>query len=121
MSQPRLHIRKGDSVVVIAGKDWSGPNRGQPAKVLEVHPTDRKAVVAGRNIAKKHKKNRGPRNPGGIIETPMPIHVSNLMLVCPKCSRPTRIKRERVELSGVAKATKVIRVCKKCDARIDED
>jgi large subunit ribosomal protein L24 len=120
VSQPRLHIRKGDSVLVIAGKDASGPHKGQPAKVLEVHPTVRKAVVAGRNIAKKHEKNRGPRKPGGIIEVPMPIHVSNLMLVCPSCGKPTRIKRDRVAVEGAPKSTRVIRICKRCSAKIDE-
>ncbi len=115
MSQPRLHVRKGDTVLVIAGKD-----KGETGKVIEAHPAQQKAIVGGRNIAKKHQKNRGPRKPGGIIEIPMPIHVSNLMLVCPGCGKPTRVSRKRVEVPGQAKSTRLIRVCKRCSAEIDE-
>lgn len=115
MSQARLHVRKGDTVLVIAGKD-----KGESGKVIESQPARQRAIVGGRNIAKKHKKSRGPGKPGGIIEVPMPIHVSNLMLVCPKCGKPTRAGRKRVEVEGQAKSTRVIRVCKRCSADIDE-
>jgi large subunit ribosomal protein L24 len=109
-------------VIVIAGKDAAGDKRkNEPAKVIEVRPSVQKAVVAGRNIAKKHKKPRGPRQPGGIIEVPMPIHVSNLMLVCPKCGKPTRVARRRLAVEGQAKSTRVVRVCKRCSAQIDEE
>ncbi len=114
MSQPRLHIRKGDTVLVIAGKD-----KGEKGSVIEARPSQRRVIVGGVNIAKKHKKPRG-RQPGGIMEVPMPVDVSNVMLVCPSCSRPTRVRRNRVETPGAEKSTKLVRVCKRCGADIDE-
>ncbi len=114
MSQPRLHIRKGDTVLVIAGKD-----KGERGSVIEARPRQRRVIGGGVNIAKKHKKPRG-RQPGGIMEVPMPVDVSNVMLVCPSCSRPTRVQRRRVDSGAGGKATRLIRVCKRCSAEIDE-
>lgn len=92
-----LHVRKGDTVQVISGKD-----RGVKGKVIEVMPDADRILVEGVNRIKKHTKvgqsNRGAKT-GGIITTEAPIHVSNVMLVDPEDGRPTRVghRKEKVE------------------------
>ncbi len=90
---PKLKIKKGDRVVVISGayKDLD-----RPREVLEVIPDKNRAVVEDVNMAKKHTK-PSQDNPGGINEAPMPIHISNLMLVDPKTGEPTRVGRKVVD------------------------
>jgi large subunit ribosomal protein L24 len=97
-----MHVRTGDTVMVLAGKD-----RGKTGKIQRVVTQKNRAVVDGVNIVKRHLR-RLPNRPGGIVEMPAPLHVSNLMLVCPHCGRPARTGH-RVEADG----TKV-RYCKKC-------
>ncbi len=97
---PKLKIKKGDRVMVIAGS-----NKGQQGEVLEVIPGKNRAVVEEINIVKKHQKPTND-NPGGIIEKPAPIHISNLMLVDPKTGSATRVGRK--ELDG-----KLVRYSKK--------
>ena len=97
-------IRKGDDVIVIAGKD-----KGKRGSVLTVRDDDR-VVVQNVNMIKRHTKgnpNRGVS--GGIIEKEAPIHVSNVLLVCPKCSKPSR--------TGVTRLAngKKVRICKSCN------
>ncbi len=101
-------IKREDFVVVIAGKD-----RGKRGKVLRVIPKKQRVVVEGVNIVKKHQKPTA-NSPGGIIEKPAPIHVSNVMLICPKCGTPTR-----VGFTFLEDGTKV-RKCKKCGEVIDK-
>ena len=104
-----LTIRKDDKVKVIAGKD-----KGKEAKVLKVHPEKQRAVVERVNMVKKAQRPT-QRNPkGGLLEIEGTIHVSNLMLVCPSCSQPTRVGRRRTE-DGTR-----VRVCKKCGVDIDK-
>ncbi len=88
---PKLHIKKGDRVRVMAGT-----NKGREGEVLEVFPKKQRAIVDGVNIVKKHRKPMGD-NPGGIVEMPAPIHISNLMLLDPKTGEPTRIGRKEVD------------------------
>ena len=88
---PKLHIKKGDRVMVIAGDD-----KGETGEVLEVFPKKNRAIVENLNMAKKHKKPTQD-NPGGIIDMPAPIHLSNLMLLDPKTGEPTRIGRKVVD------------------------
>lgn len=102
-----MSIRKGDKVKVITGKD-----KGKESRVLRVIPESRRVIVERVNMMKKHQRPTGPRNPGGILELEAPIHVSNLMLVCPKCSQTTRVARRRDEGTRV-------RVCKKCGNDVD--
>ena len=83
----KLHIKKGDKVVVIAGA-----NKGATGNVLEVFPAKNRAVVEGVNLRKKHTKPTN-ENPGGINEIAAPIHLSNLMLVDPKSGEATRVGR----------------------------
>jgi large subunit ribosomal protein L24 len=100
---PKIRIKKSDNVVVLSGKD-----KGKRAKVLEVNPEKTTVLVEGVNVMKKHTKPRPPKVPqGGILEKAMPIHVSNVMLVCPHCDKPVRIKTR--ETGGERD-----RVCRKC-------
>ncbi len=101
-------VKREDFVVVIAGKD-----RGKRGKVLRVLPKKHRVIVEGVNIVKKHQKPTAT-TAGGIIEKPAPIHVSNVMLVCPKCGQPTR-----VGFTFLEDGTKV-RKCKKCGEVIDK-
>ncbi len=88
---PKLHIKKGDRVRVIAG-DY----KGAEGEVLEVFPKKNRAIVDNVNIVKKHQKPTQD-NPGGIVEMPAPVHVSNLMLLDPKTGEPTRVGRKLVD------------------------
>lgn len=103
----KLKIRKGDKVVIIAGKD-----KGKESRVLGTKPVSERVVCEHVAIAKKATRPTQKNPQGGIIEIEMPIHVSNVMLVCPKCSQPTRVSSKRVDGNR-------IRVCKKCGADID--
>ena len=86
---PKLKIKKGDKVVVIAG---AYRDRSKVREVLEVLPTENRAIVDGVNIRKKHSKST-QTSPGGINEITAPIHISNLMVVDPKSGEPTRVGR----------------------------
>lgn len=90
---PKLKIKKGDQVVVISG---AYKNRETPREVLEVFPKKNTAIVDGVNVRKKHQKPTQD-NPGGIIDLPAPIQLSNLMLVDPKSGEPTRVGRKEVD------------------------
>ena len=103
----KLSIRTGDKVKVIAGKE-----KGKEGKVLATLPYKERVIVERVNMVKKATRPT-QRNPkGGFLEIEAPLHVSNLMLVCTKCSQPTRIGRKREDGSRV-------RVCKKCNNDID--
>ena len=98
-------IRKDDKVMVITGKD-----AGKIGKVLKVLPKKDRVLVEKVNVAKRHMRpNPYAQQPGGIVEKEMPIHVSNLMVVCPACAAPTRVGYRYAE-DG-----KKIRFCKKCN------
>lgn len=90
--QKKLHIKKGDNVVVI-----NGNSNGQKGKVLEVIRSTNRAIVEGVNMVKKHTKPNAANPQGGIIEKEAPVHISNLMLVDPKTGQPTRIGRRMGE------------------------
>ena len=108
-----MKIRKNDTVMVISGKD-----RGKTGKVTRVDPEKQRVYVEGLNIIKRHERARqspgGPRtqSAGGVIESPGPIHVSNVALLDPKDKRPTRVGVERVD-------GKAYRVARRSKARID--
>ncbi len=103
-----MKIRKNDTVLVIAGKD-----RGKKGKVRLASPKDERLLVDGVNFIKRHARATGQVRQAGIIEREAPIHVSNLMLVCNKCNRPTRIGFRFLE-DG-----KKVRFCKSCKEVID--
>lgn len=87
----KLHVKKGDKVMVIAGAD-----KGKIGSVLEVFPDKNRAIVDNVNIVKKHQKPTN-ENPGGISEIAAPVHLSNLMLIDPKTGEPTRTGRKMVD------------------------
>ena len=87
--QKKLHIKKGDTVVVTAGND-----NGRQGKVLEVIRDKDRAIVEGVNMVKKHTKPNAENPQGGIVEKEAPIHISNLMLLDPKTGSRTRIGRK---------------------------
>lgn len=104
----KMNIKKGDTVIVISGKD-----KGKKGKVLSVYPGDDMLVVERVNIAKRHQ--RPTRNfQGGIIEKPVPLFASKVMLVCPRCSQPSRVGRRMVSDHNV-------RVCGSCEEIIDKE
>lgn len=110
----KMRIKTGDTVQVIAGKDRSTPARVRRGKVIDVDPVRNRVTVDGINIVKKAVRQTQQMRQGGIVETPAPLHASNVMLVCPACDKPTRVGK-RVREDGVK-----VRVCKKCGADIDE-
>jgi large subunit ribosomal protein L24 len=81
----KLKIRKGDRVIVRTGRD-----KGKAGQVLNVLPTENRAIVQGVNIARRHQK-QTPSQEGGIVAKEMPIHISNLGLADPKTGKPTRV------------------------------
>ena len=103
----KLSIRTGDKVRVLAGKD-----KGKEAKVLAVYPHNERVVLERVNMMKKATRPTQKNPAGGILEIEAPIHVSNLAIVCPKCSQPTRVGRKREDGT-------LVRVCKKCGNDID--
>lgn len=108
----KVKIKKGDTVEVISGRFEDKGKRGEVIKVL---PEEHRVVVQGVNIRKKHQRQvqtQGRTMNPGIIEFEGPIDISNVMLVCPKCDKPTRVALRRDD-------EKVVRVCKKCQALID--
>ncbi len=102
----KLHIKKGDTVIVISGK-----SKGKKGKVLEVSPKEGKVIVEGCNMVTKHVKPRRQGEQGGILKAEGPMYASKVMLVCPKCGKPTRVGR--TILSDGSK----VRVCKNSDCR----
>jgi large subunit ribosomal protein L24 len=87
--QKKLHIKKGDTVVVI-----SGEYKGQQGKVLEVVKNKERVIVEGINMVSKHTKPNAENPQGGIIKKEAPIHISNLLLVDPASGEPTRMGRK---------------------------
>jgi large subunit ribosomal protein L24 len=114
MPQRRLKIRSGDEVLVIGGKDRSTRNHPRRGKVIGVLPGQNRVMVDGINIIKRAVRQSQKVRQGGIIESPGPIDVSNVMLICPSCEAATRIAVRRNE-HGAG-----VRVCKKCNRDIDE-
>ena len=105
--QKVLNVKKGDTVVVITGKD-----AGKKGKVLASYPTKNRVVVEGVNMITKHQKPRSAQDKGGIIKKEGTIEVSNVMVVCPVCGKATRVKH--AEKDG-----KKVRVCK-CGESLDK-
>jgi large subunit ribosomal protein L24 len=104
----KSNLKKDDTVVVIAGRE-----RGKTGKVVRVLRDRGKVLVERINIIKRHRKTTGPQNPGGILEKEAPLDISNVMLICPSCNKPTRIGRKHGE--GRTR----VRRCKRCGESID--
>src|SRR3989344_4100491 len=101
-----MNIKKGDTVRIISGKD-----RGKTGPVLKVFPTDERLSVEGLNLFKKNVRPKQQGQKGEIISAPRPMHMSNVMIVCSSCKRPTRVGH-RYE------ADSKVRYCKKCKVSI---
>lgn len=106
-----MNLRKGDLVEVITGEE-----RGRRGKILRLEKdkeTGRvKVFVDGLNLAKKHQRPQGTTKPGGIIDLPSPIDSSNLVILCPKCGKKAKVRREPHE-------GRRVRICRECDEIID--
>jgi len=87
-----MKLKKEDTVVIVSGKD-----KGKRGKIREVLPKHDTVIVEGVNIIKRHMKARGQARQAGIIDREGPIHVSNVMIVCPKCDKPVRVKSRALE------------------------
>jgi large subunit ribosomal protein L24 len=85
----KLHVRSGDTVVILSGKD-----KGKRGKVLEVSPKEGKVIVENCNVMTKHVKPRKQGDAGGIVKAEGAMYASKVMLICPKCNKPTRIGRK---------------------------
>jgi large subunit ribosomal protein L24 len=103
-----LGIKKNDTVMLI-----SGDEKGKSGRVLSILPSKDRVLVESLNMIKRHMKPSKKYSQGGIIEKEAPVHLSKVMLVCPKCSKPTRIGNTMLE-NG-----KKIRSCKKCGEVVD--
>jgi large subunit ribosomal protein L24 len=98
----KVKIKKGDEVLVIAGK-----SKGERGKVMRVLPDRNKAIVERVNMVKKHERaNPQQQIKGGILEREAPIHLSNLKLICPETGQPTRVGRRRLEDGSAARVAK---------------
>ncbi len=104
----KLHVKKGDTVLVLSGKD-----KGKQGKIVEALPKKAKVVVEGVNKVKRHTKPSQANPQGGIITKEAPMASSKVMLVCPACKKATRIKMTAV-------AGEFVRTCKKCGEVIDK-
>ncbi|MBN2104289.1 50S ribosomal protein L24 [bacterium] len=102
-----MKVIKNDTVLVI-----SGNYKGKKGKVLKVFPKANRVVVEGVNFVKRHTRPTPKNQQGGIVEKEAPIHVSKLMVICPKCDTPARIGREVLE-DGTR-----VRICKNCEEMI---
>ncbi|CAN2040949.1 50S ribosomal subunit protein L24 [Candidatus Magnetomoraceae bacterium gMMP-15] len=108
INHAKCHIKKDDKVKILGGKD-----RGRVGKVLKIVQKKDRLIVENINMAKHHTKPTAQNRQGGIVEKEAPIHWSNVMLVCTKCLKPSRIKMQVLE------DNKKVRVCKKCNEIID--
>jgi large subunit ribosomal protein L24 len=108
MQANKSHVSKGDTVMVIAGKEKS-----KTGQVLQLLPKKDSVVVAGLNMVKRHLKAKG-NEPGGIQEKEAPIHISNVMLFCAKCTKPVRTRKKELE-NGEKQ-----RICIKCGSSLQK-
>mgnify|MGYP006281128733 CR=1 FL=1 len=108
MEKVKCRIKKNDKVKVLAGKD-----RGKIRNVLSVDRKHNRVMVENVNMVKRHQKPGPQSRQGGIIEGEAPIDASNVMLICAKCAKPTRIGNKRLE-DG-----KKVRICSKCKEHLD--
>jgi len=104
----KLNIKKGDTVLVLAGKE-----NGKTSTVLECFPEENKVTVKGINIIVKHNKPRSAQDKGGIVKKEGKFDASNVMVVCPVCNKATKIKM------GKNDKDEKVRICKKCGAILD--
>jgi large subunit ribosomal protein L24 len=105
-----MNIIKNDTVKVV-----SGNHKGKVGRVLKVFPKSNRIIVEKVNLIKRHTKRRSQTDQGGILEKEAPIHISNVMLVCPKCSRISKTG------TGILSDGSKVRVCKSCKEMITRE
>ena len=105
----KIHVKKGDTVQVITGKDL-----GKKGKILSADPEKRRIIVEGVNIVKRHTKPTRGKPQGGIVEKEAAIDSSNVMIYCPKCKEPVRINKK------ILGDGKKIRACNQCGDEFDK-
>ena len=103
----KMKIKKGDTVLIIKGKD-----RGKSGKVIKALPKENRIIIEGLNLVKKHVKPKRAGEKGEIVEIPVPLYISKVKLICPSCKKPTKVGYKFVN------DTKK-RYCKKCKNLID--
>lgn len=106
-ARQKIHVRKGDTALVITGK-----SAGKKGKVLSVITDKSRVVIEGANVVKRHSRPTQKVPQGGILQKEAPIHSSNVMLFCNKCNSPTRVGKNILE-NG-----EKVRICKKCGEAI---
>lgn len=101
-----MKVKKGDNVLILAGKD-----RGKAGKIMKSFPKELKVLVEGINLRKKHVRPRKEGEKGQIVQIPVPMDVSNVKMICPKCGKASRVgyKKEK---------DRKFRICKKCGQEI---
>ena len=110
MARTQVVIRRNDSVVVTAGRD-----RGKRGRVLKVLPEKNRLIVEGVNVIKRHTRPNPQRNiKGGIVEREASVHASNVQLLCPECSKMTRVGH-KILADG-----RKVRICRKCEGVVDK-
>ena len=108
------HVKKGDEVLVLAGRSL-----GERGRIVSVDPQRERAIVEGANMITKHQRPQGfnqsaaSQQQSGRIQKPAPVHVSNLMIVCPSCSKPTRVAHKVF-------GERNLRACKNCGEALDK-
>jgi len=104
-----VNFKKGDQVIVISGDD-----QGKKGKIVSIFPKKMQVIIEGINFVKRHSKPTQKVPQGGIIKKEGAIHISNIKLICNKCNKPTKIKRDNT------KEGKRVRMCKECGEIIDK-
>jgi large subunit ribosomal protein L24 len=110
-----MHVKTGDEVLIVTGKD-----KGKRGRIKQALPKKDRVVIEGLNMIKRHMKQRGPGKPSGIIEMEAPIHVSNVMLICPRCGRAARTGDRFLDETDHKGRARKVRYCKACDEAVDE-
>ena len=110
LMRPKMSIRRGDEVVVIAGKD-----KGKRGHVTRVYPEANRIVVDGVNIVKRHRRRQPGSLQAGIVDMPAPLSRANVMLLCPNCDKPSRTGRTILQ-DGTH-----VRICKHCGEVIEKE
>ncbi|MGD0576589.1 MAG: 50S ribosomal protein L24 [Candidatus Staskawiczbacteria bacterium] len=107
-----MKLKKGDNVLIIAGKD-----KGKTAKILKALPKELKILVEGANLKKKHVRPKREGEKGQVVAIPAPLDISNVKLICPKCGKATRVGYKTERPTGDGYPVKN-RICKKCKQAI---
>lgn len=107
LERHKLHIKAGDEVYVLSGKD-----KGKTGTILHIIPEKDRAIVEGINMIIKHVRRTSPQEQSGRIEREAPVHISNLKLICPRCNQATRTRRDLKTRA---------RICRKCEEVAERD